>query len=159
MKKMMEGLAAGQQTAAVDYERLKERFPEVSGWTRGAVTGEQGAMMNMSYSKAEGEYTSDGRTISLEITDTALIQAMVMPFAMVASGGLNQKSDSGFKRGVTIGGHPGWEEWENAGNQGEVSLLVAKRFVVHADGRGVANIETVRAIVEAVDLGALAALK
>ena len=151
--------AAKSQAKAVEYAELKKLIPDVAGWQRSDVKGEQSNMMGMSFSRAEGEFKKGDMSVRLEITDTAMIQALVMPFAMLASGGFNQKSDDGYKQGVTISGNPGWEEWENEGKSGEVNLLVAKRFIVHAQGHDLPNMDPAKQIVQAVNVSSLANLK
>jgi hypothetical protein len=159
LQKMLEQGAAGQTAKAVDYELLKGLLPEVAGWERSDVKGDQGEMMGMSYSRAEGDYNKGDANVRLEITDTALIQSMVLPFSMLAAGGFNQRSDEGFKRGTTVGGSPGWEEWEHQTKSAEVNVLVAGRFIVRASGHDLQNIEVAKEIVQAVPVAKLAALK
>jgi hypothetical protein len=145
-----------QQAKVVDYTVLKGMIPELSGWTRSEPKGET-VSMGMSISKAEAEYTKGDASIDLEITDTAFMQALTMPFAMVAN--YSQRSDSGYKQGTTIAGQPGWEEWRTEGGHGEVNLLVGTRFIVTARGSQLPSAEPVKQLVQAIDLGKLAALK
>jgi hypothetical protein len=149
----------GSSAPAVDYTVLKAMVPEIQGWERSEVKGEQGAFMNMSYSNAKGEFTKGEVSVALEITDTAMIQGLVMPFAMIAAGGFNQRSDDGYKRGVTINGHPGWEEWDIPGKSGEINVLVGKRFIVKGSGHDLPNMDPVKQVVESVNMTKLAALK
>ena len=145
-----------QQAKVVDYTVLKGMIPELSGWTRSEPKGET-VSMGMSISKAEAEYTKGDASIDLEITDTAFMQALTMPFAMVAN--YSQRSDSGYKQGTTIAGQPGWEEWRTEGGHGEVNLLVGNRFIVTAKGSQLPSAEPAKQLVQAIDLGKLAALK
>lgn len=147
------------QAKAVEYTELKKLIPDVAGWEKSSVKGEQGNMMGISFSRAEGHYQKGEASVELEITDTAMIQALVMPFAMMAAGGFNQKSDEGYKQGVTISGNPGWEEWENEGKSGETNVLVAKRFIVRAKGHDLPNTDPLKQIVQAVNVSTLAGLK
>jgi hypothetical protein len=97
--------------------------------------------------------------VRLEILDTALIPMMVMPFSMAASGSMNEKSAEGFKRGTTVNGSPGWEEWTNDGKNGDVNVLVASRFIVHGSGSDLPGLEPIKEIMAAVPTPRLAALK
>ncbi len=157
MQKMMQQTTS--QAPAVQYEVLKAIIPAVTGWERGEVSGEQAAMMGISYSQAKAEYSKGDASINLEIVDTALIQALVMPFTMLASGGMDQRSDDGYRRGVKIGGNPGWEEWKNGNKAGEINVLVGGRFIVKGRGDGLPNMDPVKQVVEAVDMAKLAAAK
>ena len=51
------------------------------------------------------------------------------------------------------------EKWQNASKDGEVTVVVANRFIVQADGNNVENIDVVRKAVTAVDLNKLAGMK
>jgi len=155
---VQNGLAQmGQQQAkVVDYTVLKGMIPEFSGWTRSEPKGET-VQMGVAISNAKAEYTKGDSSIDLEITDTAFMQALTMPFAMIAS--YSQRSDDGFKQGATIAGNPGWEEWRKDGGYGEMNLLVGNRFVVSAKGNNLPSTEPVKQLVQAVDLAKLGTLK
>jgi hypothetical protein len=142
----------------VDFEQLKGAIPEVSGWTRSNPRGEQ-VNMPVAISRAEARYTKDNSRIELEIVDTALSQLLIAPMSMFLASGYSERSDDGFKRSAKIGGQPGFEEWNAGDKRGEVTAVVASRFIVKGTGHDVDNLETVRGLVEAVDLGKLATLK
>ena len=97
LEALTQNPGAQGQAKAVEYTELKKLVPEVAGWERSNVKGEQGAMMGISYSRAEGQFQKGDTSVALEITDTAMIQALVMPFTMMAAGEFNQKSDEGYK--------------------------------------------------------------
>ncbi len=149
---------ASQAAKAVDYKLLVALLPNVAGWEKGDVNGEQSEMLGMTFSRAEAEYNKGDVNIRLEITDTALIQGMLMPFTMMSTG-LNEKTAEGYRRGTTVNGHPGWEEWQIQEKNGDVNVLVAKRFIVHASGYDLPNIDVVKEIIAAVATAQLAALK
>ena len=155
--------AAGQQVAQslvkpVDFELLKGLLPEMSGWTRTRPRGEQ---MNMPFaiSNAKAHYTMGESTMDIEITDSALNQMIFAPFAMFMASGYEERSDDGYKKAGTIAGSPGFESWEKDANRGEVTVIVANRFVVQAKGRRVASVDPVKKAIETIDLAKLATLK
>jgi hypothetical protein len=148
-----------QGAKAVDHQALVAVVPTVTGWTRGEVNGSRDEAMGMSFSRVDTEYTKGAITVRLEILDTALIPMLVMPFSMAASGSMNEKSSDGFKRGTTINGSPGWEEWTNDGRNGDVNVLVAGRFIVHGSGSDLPGLEPIKDIMAAVPMSGLAALK
>jgi X-X-X-Leu-X-X-Gly heptad repeat protein len=165
LAKGLEQMAQGFQqmaqgaTKSVDYEQLKTQLPEIGGWTRSNVKGEQQAMMSVSISRAEARYQKDDSHIDLEIVDTALSQLLLAPLSMFLATGYSERSDEGFKRAVKIGAYPGMEEWSAQSRRGEVTAVVANRFIVKATGHDVPSLDPVKAAVGAVDLGKLAALK
>jgi uncharacterized phage infection (PIP) family protein YhgE len=160
LQQMAQGFQKMAQGSAktVDYEALKALVPDVAGWTKGGVRGEQ-TNLPMSISRAEARYTKDDSSIELEITDTALSQLLLAPMSMFLNSGFSERSDEGFKRAAKISGHPGIEEWNTESKRGEVTAVVANRFIVQATGHDVAGIEAVRKVVESVDLTKLGSLK
>ena len=125
---------ASQAAKAVDYKLLVALLPGVPGWEKGDVNGEQSEMLGM------------------------LIQGMLMPFTMMSSG-LHEKTAEGYRRGTTVAGHPGWEEWENQTKNGDVNVLVAGRFIVHASGYDLPSMDPLKEIIAALPAAKLAALK
>ena len=149
---------AQSQAKPVDFEVLKGLLPEMSGWTRTRPRGEQ---MNTPFaiSNAKAHYTMGASTMDIEITDSALNQMIFAPFAMFMASGYEERSDDGYKKAGTIAGSPGFESWEQDVTRGEVTVIVANRFVVQAKGRRVPSIDSVKKAVEAIDLKKLATLK
>jgi hypothetical protein len=160
MEQMAKGFQQMAQGAAkpVDFEQLKAVLPEVSGWTRTDVRGEQ-VNMPIAISRAEARYQKDNGNIELEITDTALSQLLLAPLSMFLASGYEERSDDGHKRAVKVGGQPGMEEWNARSKRGEVTAVVGNRFIVKATGRDVADLAAVRQVVELVGFNRLAALK
>jgi X-X-X-Leu-X-X-Gly heptad repeat protein len=166
-QQMAEGLAqmaqGFQQMAqgavkTVDYEQLKALLPDVAGWTKSDVKGQQ-MSMPVATSHAEARYHKDDSHIDLEITDTALSQLLLAPLSMFLASGYSERSDDGFKRATKVGGQPGMEEWNVSSKRGEITAVVANRYIVKATGHDVDGIDPVRKVVEAVDVSKLAALK
>jgi X-X-X-Leu-X-X-Gly heptad repeat protein len=160
LQQMAQGFQQMAQGTAkpVDFEQLKGAMPEVTGWTRTNPRGEQ-VNMPVAISRAEARYTKDNSRVELEIVDTALSQLLLAPVSMFLGSGYSERSDDGFKRSAKVGGQPGFEEWNNDDKRGEVTAVVANRFIVKGTGHQVENLETVRGVVESVDHGKLAALK
>jgi hypothetical protein len=149
---------AQSQAKPVDFELLKGLLPEMSGWTRTRPRGEQ---MNMPFaiSNAKAHYTMGESTMDIEITDSALNQMIFAPFAMFMASGYEERSDDGYKKAGTIAGSPGFESWEKDAKRGEVTVIVANRFVVQAKGRRVPSVDPVKKAIETIDLAKLATLK
>lgn len=160
LAQMAQGFQQMAQGSAkpVDFEHLKAALPQVSGWTMSDSRGEQ-VNMPVAISRAEAKYSRDQSHVELEIVDTALSQLLLAPMSMFLASGYSERSDDGFKRAAKIGGQPGMEDWNSRTRRGEVTAVVANRFIVKATGHGVENIDAVRGMVEAVDLGKLSTLK
>lgn len=160
LQQMAQGFQQMAQgsTKSVDYEALKALVPELDGWTRSDLRGEQ-TNMGVSISRAEARYRKDNASMELEITDTALSQLLLAPMSVFLASGYSERSDEGFKRAVKVGGQPGMEEWNTDSKRGEVTAVVASRFIVKATGHDVADLAAVRKAVESVDFSKLANLK
>jgi Ni/Co efflux regulator RcnB len=160
LQQMAQGFQQMAQGTAkpVDFEQLKGVLPEVNGWTRTNPRGEQ-VNMPVAISRAEARYTKDNSRVELEIVDTALSQLLLAPVSMFLGSGYSERSDDGFKRAAKVGGQPGFEEWNNDDKRGEVTAVIANRFIVKGTGHQVESLDTVRGVVEAVDLGKLGSLK
>ena len=159
LQQMAQGFQQMAQGSAtpVAFEELKAVLPEPSGWTRSDVRGEQTNMP--AHSRAEARYRKDDSSIELVVTDTALSQLLLAPMSMFLAGGFEERSDDGFKRATKVGGHPAFEEWNVRSKRGEVTALVANRFIVKATGRDVADLAPVRDLVSSVNLSKLSGLK
>ena len=156
-----QGLQAGTNAnvQVVDKDRLKTFVPDLTGWERGDVKGEQQSMMGLATSSVDTHYMKGEARLDLDITDTSFSQMLIGPLTMFLNRGFEEKTDEGFKRSTTISGQPAVEEWNTSTKRGEVSALVSGRYIVSATGHGVDNLDIVRKAVEAVNLGKLAALK
>jgi hypothetical protein len=115
--------------------------------------------MPFKISKAGARYEKGDSSIKLDITDSSFNQLLLAPLSMFMAMGFEEKSDDGFTKAVKIAGLPGFEKWQNAGKDGEVTVVVANRFIVQADGNNVENLDVVRKVVTAVDLNKLAGMK
>jgi len=142
----------------VDFETLKTLLPEVAGWTRASTSGET-VSLPVPHTSAYARYSKDTSTIYLEIGDSALSPVVLGPATMFMTAGFEERSDAGYRKAVTIRGFPGCEDVNTHAKTADLTVVVANRFVVHAKGREMTNIDPVRAVVQAVNLAALAKLK
>lgn len=150
--------ASGKPVPPVDFEKLEALLPSPAGWTKGKSKGEQMTTI-VSISNAEVDYTKAAMNAHLEITDSALSQMLLAPLAMMLAAGYSERSSSGYKKSMVTNGSPGYEEWNSDDKTGEITVVVANRFIVAAKGSHLDNIESLRGIVTQVDLNKLAALK
>jgi hypothetical protein len=160
--------AAGQATAdaasgkasnvkVVPFEQLQALLPSLPGWTRGEPTGET-VTEGVAISRTQANYDKGDGSLSLEIMDSSMNQALLAPMMAMLKPGYDQRTVEGYKKATTIGGFPGAEEWTVVSKHGVVTAVVNERFFATATGDGV-DIDTVRKAVEAIDLKKLAALK
>ncbi|HUL75567.1 MAG TPA: hypothetical protein VLT86_20810 [Vicinamibacterales bacterium] len=153
----LQQMAKGAATP-IDSDQLKTLLPDISGWTKGEAHGEM-ISFGISQSNAKVTYTKGDSTIELSITDSAGSQILLAPLAMMMGSGFEEKSDDGYKKAVTIGGAPGFEEWEKGPKHAQATAVVASRFVVAADAHHVDDAGVAVKAVEAVNLSKLAGMK
>lgn len=148
----------GQVAPPVDYEQLKALVPDMDGWEKKNVKGEQ-MSAPFQHSQAEAHYSKGDSTIDLEITDSALNQILIAPISMFLTSGYSERSDDGYKKAAPVKGNPGFEEWQKDSKHAEVTAVVNGRFIVAGTGHNVENPDVVRKLVESVDLAKLGTLK
>lgn len=144
--------------APVPAEALAALLPEVAGWNKGSMRSEL-VPNPVPYSKAEAHYLKGESTIELVITDSGFQPLVLEPIAMFLAPGYDEQTGGTHRKAVAVGGSPGSETWSAGARRGEVTVLVANRFIVTGTGLNVGNLDGVRAAVRAVNFGRLAGLK
>lgn len=163
MKEMAEQAEEMQKKGpveAVDFRTLKELLPaDVDGLARKEATGEKNGAAGMVISTANAKYANEdgSESIDLAIVDAGGT-AMLMGLAAWSMVEIDKETEHGYEKTSTMGDYKSYEKYDNADKDGEISVLVAKRFVVTAKGRGV-SMDKIKAAVEDVDLSKLAGLK
>lgn len=155
LEQMAQATGGTGKVEVLPFESLGAALPEVSGWQRGEVTGSS-TSFPMPMSQTEATYENGDAQIEVEIIDTALNQMLFAPFSMYLAGNYSERTSDGYRKGTSIKGQPGFEEVNTSDKTAEITLVVGKRFIVHARGTDVA-VEPVRAVLERMDFGKLAA--
>jgi hypothetical protein len=169
MAKGMSDLASGLGAALggdpnakpvdpVSFRDLQAVLPELPGWERGKPTGER-MTAPVNFSEASVTHTKGDATISTKITDSALNQLLVAPFAMFLAGNYERETDSGYEKSIKVGDQPGFEKWDTEDKDGELTVIVNKRFIVAIEGRGIDNAKVLHEVLDKTDLKKLAALQ
>jgi hypothetical protein len=149
---------ASANTEVVQFETLGGTFPEFSGWTRAEIDGRTSSAP-FKISEAKTRYSNGDKRIRLEVVDAALAQMMFIPFSAFLTTNYNERSTDGYKKGTSVQGQPAFEEVNTRNDTSELTVVVAKRFIVKANGNKGTGIETVRSLVEQMDFGPLTAAK
>jgi hypothetical protein len=164
--KAMEGAAGamagrgpdGKPIEPVSFRELQTALPEVSGWTREEPTGER-MTMPVPFSQTEARYTMGDSSVEVKIVDTAFNQILVAPFAMLLTTGYEKESTSGYEKATTVAGNPGFERWDKDSKDGELTVVVAKRFLVSIEGNEIGDTKVLQEFASKLDMGKLAAFK
>lgn len=162
MKEATEGFKEGKKVNPVDFRELKSLLPEKLGsLKRTNIEGEKSAAMGINVSNANANYADEQNTqsIDLKITDLGSVSGLT---GFAAYGwylvDIDKETETGYEKTFTYKGHKGFEKYDNDGKYGEVSILVAKRFIVEANGNSV-SMDQIKSAVDAIDIGKLESWK
>jgi hypothetical protein len=170
MAKGFEAMAKGLTAAAnggnadvkpvdpVAFRDLQAVMPDVSGWEKESPTGER-MTSPFSYSQASVSYKKGDAEIEQKIMDSGFNQLLFAPFSMFMMTGYEKQTQDGFERSVNIDGNPGWEKWDKGTKNGELAVVVNKRFLVQLEGRGIDDVKALREVLDKTDLKKLADMK
>lgn len=160
MAKAAEDQQKNGPVKTVDFRALKELLPaDADGLPRKEATGQKTGAMGFNFSTAEGKYgNADGsENIEVDIVDAGGTGAMmsVAAWSMIE---VDKETETGYEKTSDMDGNKAYEKYDNKDKDGEIAVMVAKRFVVTAKGTGV-SMDKIKATLKAVDLGKLAELK
>ena len=162
--KAMQGMAAAMGGAngakpsePVSFRDLQTAFPTVSGWTMDKPRGER-MSAPVAFSQTETRYKNGDQTIEVKIVDSAFNQMLITPWAMFLAAGYEKETDDGYEKSTTIAGNPGFEKWNDQRKDGELNIVVAKRFLVSVEGDRVTDMKQLQEFASKIDFAKLGAL-
>lgn len=168
MAKGFEAMAKGLSAAAgdsdqkpvdpVDFKALIAAMPEMPGWEREKPKGER-MTMPVSFSQAEAQYNKGDASVTMKVTDSGFNQLLVAPFAMMLTTGYAKETSDGYEKATTVSSFPAFEKWDTESKHGEFTVFVNKRFIVEAEGSGLASTKDLQAFLDKMDLKKIADLK
>jgi hypothetical protein len=161
--KAMQAAAAaaggdGKPVDPVRFQDLQTVLPAMSGWEMDKPRGEK-MTMPVAFSQVEATYTKGDAQVEVKIVDSAFSQLLVAPWAMFLTAGYEKETSEGYEKSVNVGGNPGFEKWDSDDKDGELNLVVAKRFLVTIDGSDIGDAKVLHEFASKLDASKLAALK
>jgi hypothetical protein len=164
--KAMEGVAGamagktpdGKPVEPVAFQELQAALPQVGGWERGTPTGERMAAP-VPFSEAEADYTMGDANISVKVVDSAFSQMLIAPWAMFLTAGYEREDGEGYEKSVNVNGNPGFERYNRSAKQGELNVVVAKRFLVTVEGENIADTKILHEFATKMDTAKLDSIK
>jgi hypothetical protein len=164
--KAMEGMAGamagktadGKTVEPVSFRDLQAALPDVSGWTMAKPTGER-MTSPVAYSQTEARYTSGEASIEVKVVDSAFHQMLIAPWSMFMAAGYEKETSDGYEKSISVSGMPGFERWNSDSKNGELNLVVSKRFLVTIEGRDIADPKVLHDFAAKVDTAKLASLE
>lgn len=163
MEEMAKGLAGaaaalgggeGKAAEPVAFRDLMALLPSLDGWERSEPEGER-MTAPMPYAVASARYRKGEAEMDLKLTDSALNQVLLLPYAMITSGGFDRETSTGYEKAVKVAGYPGMETWKAPNRRAELTVIVGKRFVVNVTGSGVDSTRDLHTLVSSIDLAKL----
>jgi hypothetical protein len=143
---------------------LQPMLPVLEDWTQDRVRADRVEISDLcSYVFASARYTKGEMTVIVTLADTGFGGEGVMTLASMVVGlpdGYSGKAgpDTTIKR-LLFKAAPAAERWDSAAKEGEFVVLLGGRFVAKAEGSHLDNAETLRAVLDQVDLKKLGELK
>ena len=166
MAKAMQGMAAalsgtgadGKPIEPVAFQTLQTHLPKVSGWEMDEPEGER---MNMpvAFSQIETTYKKGEARINAKIVDTGFAQMLMAPWSMMLASGYSRETSSGYEKATTLSGNPAIEKWDKGAKNGELDVLVGKRFMVSLEGHDIDDMKQLQDFASNFNFGAIAAAK
>jgi hypothetical protein len=148
----------GKPVNPVSFQQLQTVLPAVSGWEMEKPRGER-MTMPVPFSQTEATYKNGEAEIEVKIVDSAFSSLLVAPWAMFLTAGYEKETSDGYEKSVNVGGNPGFEKWNTDDKDGELNLVVAKRFLVTIEGNRIADAKVLHEFASKLDTGKLATLK
>ena len=164
--KALEGFAGalsgttpdGKPVDPVSFQTLQTALPEVSGWQREQPTGER-MTSPVPFSQTEANYAMGDSHVEVKIVDSAFSQLLIAPWSMFLATGYERQTSSGYEKSVNVGGNPGFERWNTDGKDGELNLVVSKRFLVTIEGNNINDTKVLHEFASKIDATKLAGMK
>lgn len=157
MQGMATAMGGGKVSEPVSFRDLQAAFPTVAGWTMDKPKGER-MTSPVAFSQTEVRYKNGDQEMEVKIVDSAFNQILVAPWAMFLSAGYEKETDDGYEKSTTVSGQPGFEKWNASRKDGELNIVVAKRFLVSVEGNGLSDIRQVHDFASKIDFEKLTAL-
>lgn len=156
--------AAAKDVPTVAAADLEPLLPAVDGWTKTPKGGDKIVVSETcGYTFVDAIYTNGEAKVRVTLADTGFNQESLGLMAMIVvafpDDYLGEVPPSTTIQRMNVGGMPAGARWDAAIGEGEFTILVGGRFVAKAEGTKVDSIDTLRALVERVDLKKLGALK
>ena len=162
--KAMQGMAGamagtdGKTVEVVSFQSLETTLPQVPGWTMEKPRGER-MTAPIAHSRTETSYSKGEATVDVEVVDSGFAAMLVAPWSMMLATGFSRESSDGYEKAVSVNGQPAFEKWSSDRKDGELNILVNKRFLVSIEGNDIADTKVLHDIAGKMDFAKFSTLK
>jgi hypothetical protein len=158
MQGMASALSGGKTVEPVTFQSLEAMLPDLDGWEKDKPKGER-MTSPMPYSQTETTYRKGDMSIDVKVVDSGFATMLIAPWSMMLAAGYSKETSDGYEKAVTVAGQPGFEKWDTPSKDGELNLVVNKRFLVSIEGQNLADTKILHDVAGKMDMARLAALK
>lgn len=162
--KAMSGMAGafaggdGKVVEPVTFQSLQTTLPEVSGWEMRKPRGQR-MTSPVPFAETEARYTQGDSRIEVKVVDSGFAPLLIAPWSMMLASGYSRETSEGYEKAVTVNGQPAFEKWNSERKDGELNILVNKRFLVTIDGNDIASTETLHEFAGKIEFEKFTTLK
>jgi len=160
--KAMAGMAGamgdGKTVEPVTFQALQGTLPDVPGWAMGQPRGER-MTSPVPFAETEATYTKGDATIDVKVVDSGFAPLLIAPWSMMLASGYSRETSEGYEKAVSVNGQPAFEKWDSGSKDGELNILVNKRFLVTIEGDELADTKALHEVASKMDFAKFASLK
>jgi len=120
----------GGKIEAAEAGTLKSVMQPIPGWEMEEPEYSKNSFGSVTVATLEGQYTKEGKTVDVDISDAATASAILTPLKMAISLNMSREDSDGFQRIFEYKGHKGIEEYQKSKNNSKVTLIYKDRYVV-----------------------------
>ena len=130
--------ANGNPVEAMDFRDLKETMPEkLLGMDRESHKGQRNGAAGFKISNAEAVYRDGDKRLEVNVVDVAGVGLAALGAAAWTMVEIDNESDDGYERTVTIDGNKAFEKFNEKNGDGELSVFYKKRYIISVKGRNI----------------------
>ncbi|HLP61281.1 MAG TPA: hypothetical protein VK186_20730 [Candidatus Deferrimicrobium sp.] len=131
LKKQSEQIQ-GKEIKAADKAALTAALPTVNGWKIETTSYNKANLDEFEYSILEANYTdSDGKRVSVNITDTGSASVMLASLKIVLFTDLEREDDNGYEKVSTYNNMPIFEKFSKDLPSASFQFIVKDRYIVN----------------------------
>jgi hypothetical protein len=80
------------------------------------------------------------------------------PWAMFLTAGYERETSDGYEKSVNFDGNPGFERYNKGNKDGELNIVLGKRFLVTIEGNNIDDTKVLHEFASKLDASKLAAM-
>lgn len=126
----------------VDFRLLKDGLPDkMLGMDRIDHSGQKAGIAEMQFSMAEATYADGDKKVAVKIIDTGGLGALLSSMAVWSQIEVDKEDQDGYERTTMIGSKKAIEKYNRTHKEGEISMIMADRFIVDVGASNISEDE------------------